>query len=447
MLRNKKNRVIIGLLAGLLTVPSIQANSSSLGIAELYQKAQKHDARLAQAYHQLSASMQNKPALESALMPKISANAGVNIQKHSEDLHDLNTATVGVNLVQPLYNAKTRTQLEQVDKQLQQAEIGYRQAQQDLILRLVGDYFKVLTTQADMALINTKQKADSLQYDRTGISTEAGLSSRTDLLEAKSNLDLTLAEQITTRNTFENALESLENLIGQTLAEVKAIEKQSHLPREKVVLEEALAKGMQQNLSVLSSQLQLEIAQDEVELKKQSNAPEVNLILGASYNEYDNVSPMMATQFQDRSTLSVGVNASMPLYDGGFEKAKVSQARYEVKKSIEGLRQVKEDVRLSIKQSVRNIKRSQAHVDALWQAKQSTEAFLEATETSYESGLRDLVDVLNARTGLLSAERNLITAQYQLLVENLKLEALINELDEEDLIALDRLLTQLIALK
>lgn len=447
MLLNRNKKMFVGLLLGLFTMPAIQANTTLLGVSELYQKAQKHDARLAQAYYQLSETLQNKPALESALMPKIAAKAGANIQRHSEDLHDLNTATIGVDLVQPLYNAKTHTQLKQVDKQLQQAELGYRQAQQDLILRLVGDYFKVLTTQGDMALIDTKQKADALQYDRTAISTEAGLSNRTDLLEAKSNLDLTLAEQITTRNTFENALENLENLIGQSLFSLKALEKKSQLPREKVDLDGALAKGMQQNLSVLSSQLQVDIAQDEVALTKQTNAPQVNLTLGASYNEYDNVSPMMASQFQDRSTLSLGVNASMPLYDGGLEKAKVSQARYAVKKTIEAFRQAKEEVTLSIKQSVRNIKRSQAHVDALWQAKKSTEAFLEATETSYESGLRDLVDVLNARTGLLSAERNLITAQYQLLAEKLKLKALTNELGEEDLIALDRLLTKHIALK
>ena len=435
------------LIAGTLGILPLISQASSDGLVSLYLKAEKHDAMLAQSQHQKAAILKNRPITESALLPKISANGGVNISRYSEEMYDLNSITAGVNLQQPLYQPQTYTQLDQVDKQAQQTELSLQNTRQQLIVRLVNSYFDVIKSEADLQLIKNKEAADKAQYDRTKVSNEAGLVSRTDLLEAKSNLDTTQADVITFRNAYENRVESLETLTGQMVNSIKSLDVQSAIKTTSIDLQKIIKQANKNNISVLIADLDVEQARDNITLQKQSNAPSVNLNIDYGYHDYDKFSEAMAMQYEDRHRFEVGVQASMPLYDGGLEKAKVAQARIQEKEALEKLRHTREQTELSVKQSVRNIKKSKAHVEALKQAKDSSEAFLEATEVSYDSGLRDLVDVLNARTAAMRSKRNLITAQYDLLAEQVNLKAILSDLSIDHLTELDALLTQSIQLK
>jgi outer membrane protein len=70
----------------------------------------------------------------------------------------------------------------------------------------------------------------------------------------------------------------------------------------------------------------------------------------------------------------------------------------------------------------------------------STQSQYESTKVGQEVGIRNEVDVLNAR-GLYSvAQRDLARAYYNLLISRLRLEAAAGELDEEDLVQINEVL-------
>lgn len=425
-------------------------SASATGLSELLQQAQKHDARLAQAENQLQSIAQNRKIVESALNPYLNSSASGVIQRNSEALYDLNKLSAGIELSKSLYNRRVYSQLDQTDKQILQAQLNYQYSHQQLLLRLSQAYFATLTAYSDFNLIQAKEEADLSQYQRIKSSADAGLLSKVDLLEAKANLDATQADKIAFENALKNAIEELEKIVGGKVNKVLAHDsEQLHIPAQNTnrLAQESVLNGVIDNLQVQMANLSLSIAQDEVKVRSQANDPVINVFAGYEVSEFSNYDQMLAIQYRDRQNVSIGLNASMPLYDGGLNKAQVSQARFDVKTATEKLRQTREDIDVAIRQAMRNIEKSQAQVRAFRQLLTSSEAFLEATEVSYNSGLRNLVDLLNARTARISAQRNLIAANYALVMDNIHLKALLNQLSIEDFIELDAHLAQEISLK
>jgi len=434
------------LLTGLL-MTATPHKTFAVGLVDLYHHAERHDASLSQSQYQKNAAEKSIVMTKSALMPSLTATGGISVSRHSEEMYDLNNLNAGINFLQLLYMPQTHTQVKQVHKQVSQASLNVQNSRQVLISRLVNTYFNVLKSKADLTLIENKLTSDRAQYERTSVSNEAGLLSQTDLLEAKSNMDATSADVISFQHAFDNYVEELENITGQSISGINALDILTDISPLPFSQASILSTLNQQNIAIQTDQLNVDSATDNITLQQQSNAPAVNLNVHYGYQHYDQYSDALAMQYKDRHRFEVGVQASMPLYDGGLKSARVSQAKIQQQEAMEKLRDTQEQIQLAVKQSLRNIKRNQALVSALHEAKRSSESFLEATEISYETGLRDLVDLLNARTANLRANRNLVAAQYDLIAEQIRLKSLMNELSIRDLQWIDSLLTESIALK
>jgi outer membrane protein len=81
-------------------------------------------------------------------------------------------------------------------------------------------------------------------------------------------------------------------------------------------------------------------------------------------------------------------------------------------------------------------------VQALESAERSARTQLESTRLGYQVGVRIQLDVLNAQTQLVSTQRDLKKARYDFLVSGLNLKAAAGGLSEDDLKAVNALLTQ-----
>ena len=78
---------------------------------------------------------------------------------------------------------------------------------------------------------------------------------------------------------------------------------------------------------------------------------------------------------------------------------------------------------------------------ALEAAESSSQLALEATELGYKVGVRVNLDVLNAQTQLYTTRRDLAKARYDVLLGSLKLRQAAGQLQPDDLININRLLT------
>ncbi len=69
---------------------------------------------------------------------------------------------------------------------------------------------------------------------------------------------------------------------------------------------------------------------------------------------------------------------------------------------------------------------------------ESSRSALAATQTGYEVGTRNIVDVLLAQQRLFLSEFQFASARYQYIKNTLRLKQLVGSLDQQDLVELNR---------
>jgi outer membrane protein len=77
-------------------------------------------------------------------------------------------------------------------------------------------------------------------------------------------------------------------------------------------------------------------------------------------------------------------------------------------------------------------------VKARLQGIESSRSALAATQTGYEVGTRNIVDVLLAQQRLFLSEFQFASARYQYIKNTLRLKQLVGSLDQQDLVELNR---------
>ncbi len=435
-----RKNVLLKPLAAALLMASTTAWSAP-GLVDIYQMAVLHDAKLAQARASYQANQQVVDIAKAPLLPQVSVDGGLNKVDSDIDNADVTTGEIGLTLNQSIYNHSYWSLYSQADYQLKQAEYQMKFAEQDLIVRVADAYFKVVLAQEDLTLAQAKEEADKTQWERAKASAEVGLASKTDVLQAKSSYDLSTSDRITAQNNLDVTYDELMKLTGKSVHELKVISLNTKLPSQTLNLDEWEMKAQDQNLTVLQQEEASNVASEEVEVQKSGYWPDIGLSAGyRNYNYIDSPSGT-GSQYKDRNDLTIGVNASWPLYSGGGTMSQVAQARSNYKAATAGLRDARETARLDARIQVRNVIRGMELVTANRAAVQSNDAFLEAAEEGYKVGLKNLLEVLTARTNMFQARRNLAESLHNVVLSRLKLEAAAGSLTPDKLDKFDQVLS------
>lgn len=437
----KNRHIVLSLLGGLMLTPIAQA---AMGLNQIYQMAAEHDAVLAKAQAQFEADKKVADLAKAPLLPQISAGAGWQKTDSSINTQDQTATSWNVTLNQSLYKRDSWIKLKQADYQVMSAQYAYQNAQQDLIERVVDAYFKVLIAQQDLELAKTKELADKTQWEKATTSANVGLASRTDVLQAKSSYDLSKSDRISAQAQLDTVVEDLAKLTGQKVTDLKKLKLQTQLASFDTHVDKWLGLVETHNFGILQVKNQVAVAQKQVQVEKSQHFwPQVGAQVKYqdSSVDYDQTS-LTRPKNIDSNDLSLGLSVTVPIYTGGAVINKIDQARANLRVAQEGLRDTEEQVKLQTRVLVHSIERGQALVKALREAVKSNDAFLEAAEEGYRVGTQSLLEVLTARTGQFKARRDLADALHTLVLNQLKLKAVVGQLTPDVLSEYDALLTE-----
>jgi outer membrane protein len=415
---------------------------ASAGLMDVYQMAVTHDAQLAQARAQYQAEKQVLDINRAPLLPQISADADITRQESDQDGRDNTRRQAGVSLTQTLYRKDQFARYDQAEFQRQQAEYALREAEQSVIERVTDAYFKVLLTLEDVRLAKARENSDRTQWERAQASADVGLASKTDVLQAKSSFDLSKSQRISAENDLDVAREELMKLTGQPVTDLKEIRLDTQLNMQPVNVLNWEEKAESRNLLVLQSQEAAAVASKTIEVEKSGHWVSVDVRAQYQHQSYSGYDDAYAMNYNDANGLNLGVYASLPLYSGGGTSAKVAQARASYQAANQSLRNARESARLNARVQARNLERGLELVRANRAAVVSNDAFLEAAEEGYNVGLRNLLEVLTARTNMFQARRNLAESLHNVVLSRLRLESAAGTLTPETLQRFERLLSE-----
>jgi outer membrane protein len=128
-----------------------------------------------------------------------------------------------------------------------------------------------------------------------------------------------------------------------------------------------------------------------------------------------------------------GLQLTVPLYTGGLTRSRARQANATAERAQELLLSQQLNVTRDTRNLYKSVTTDVIRVRARLKAIRSAQSALEATQTGYEVGTRNIVDVLQAQQRLYSSQFDYADSRYNYLLNLMRLKQVAGTLDAEDL--------------
>lgn len=423
-----------------------QARQSTQDLMQVWEKARQRDPILASTQANRLAEQERIPQARALLLPYVDASVGgehndVRRLSGLNESRSAQRATWSLALVQPIVDIGAWRTLERSRYEASYADVGLAKAGQDAMLRVSQAYFNVLAAQDTLRTLAAQRSAIETQLQAAQQGFELGSATIADTYEAQARLDLIKASQL----QAENALQISEDLLAQIINErpgqlAQLADKTSLPPPEPDRQDDWTEQARQANLSVLQADLAARIAEKRIEIAKSEHYPTVELRAqtGSGSDRF-----LYQEQLRGPRPLnsSVGVTLSIPLFAGGGISSVVREQTSRLQAARYDLEAAKRQAIQSTLEYFSGVTSGLARIRALEDAERSSLASLQANQLGYEVGVRVNIDVLNAQQQLYETQRNLARARYDTLMNGLRLKASTGTLGEQDLLAVNRLLS------
>lgn len=451
--------------------------ASGDSLLQIYEKAVRSDPLVREAEASMLATQEGKPIARGSLLPQVSGRYNFNKTGADGetvtslgnsppvpriiDTRDSDAKFWALELRQSVFRWDQWVKLSQAGKQTAQAEVDYEAAQQDLVIRVAEAYFNVLAAEDTLASEQAAKDAIGRQLEQAQKRFEVGLIAITDVQEAQAGYDQALAAEILAKRVLANQQELLRAIIDESpprLAKpADALPLQMPDPADE---NQWVDLAMQQNRSLISSQIGTEIAKDDVSIARTGHYPTVDFV--ATRNNTDNTgfsrSPCTTTPIDNCGPLdpgtklrsntgtdlendSLSLQFAMPFFSGGTTSARTQQAVYLHRASRERLERTARETERQTRDAYLGVISDISRVQALKQALESSKTALKATEAGYDVGTRTTVDVLDARRSVFTAETVYLRSRYDYLINGLRLKQAAGTLTTDDIAQIDSLLT------
>jgi outer membrane protein len=313
------------------------------------------------------------------------------------------------------------------------------------MVRVSQAYFEVLASEDTLAAAEATAQAFARQLEQAEKRFEVGLIAITDVQEARAANDSAIAGVILAKRVLATAQERLREVTGDTYATLVKPADDMPLDQPQPLDEQAWVKqALEQNLTVIASRLEVDIAKRDIEVARSGHLPTVDLF--AQRTEYDSTAtqinngregPADSDQVQD----TIGVQVTVPIFSGGVTQSRVRQQVYLHRAAREKLEGSQRAAERETRDAYLGVIAEKARVGALKQAVKSNQTALEATEAGFDVGTRTTVDVLDARRRLFESQRDYARSRYDYLINLVKLKSAAGVLAPPDLNAINGYLT------
>ncbi|MCR9278082.1 MAG: TolC family outer membrane protein [Pseudomonadaceae bacterium] len=440
------HRAALAVIAALALTQAATATD----LKDVFEAAKANDAVIGAARAQYEAARQALPQARSGLLPQVSAQGATSWNELSfpvgpqfnpdtglfEEVPDqqYNDHSWSATLNQPIVNFSAWFTYTSAKAAVEQAKTALDAAEQNLIVRATEAYLNVLRAQDLLDSTQAAEAAVKRQLEQVQQRFDVGLVAITDVLEAQAAYDDALVNRIQADGDHDIFFENLRTLTGT------AYDSLSRLSEELPIVNPAPADEEQwvqtaliTNYGVKGAQHAVAAAARTLRSRRSDHLP----TLGASALRNHDVTggPSFLGGKTDVTRYSLTLN--VPIFSGGLVRSRARQASAE----LEGARQQLLDAQRTVARDTRNLFRAVAtdvvRVRARQRAIESSQSALDATETGYEVGTRNIVDVLQAQQRLFGSQFDYADSRYRYVLDLMRLKQSTGTLSDEDLYELN----------
>lgn len=328
--------------------------------------------------------------------------------------------SASINVTQNLYQGGTTVANTKVaESQIRSARADLRNVEQNTLLKAIQTYTELWFQRENVKTIQTSENFYKQSFDQATAQEDVGESSSTDVAQAKSSYEKSVADRIVAQGAAENARATYAQITGtEPPLEIKLPQPLNEIYEFPKSLEEFLEAVAKYNLSIIKAENDRESAQYNIDAITGELLPSVDLQGTAQRNLNTN------TLSGRQNSVEAMVTLTLPFYtNGGRDWSRVRQAEQIAVQRKYQLKSARDQAINDAKQAWENVLTSRDQIKKYDAAVDAGRIGVEGTRQEYMVGERPLLDVLQAEANLvsirisaLSSRRDLINNLYKVLL-------------------------------
>lgn len=410
-----------------------------------------------------AAAQSRREQASSLWRPQVGLTAGVGLSTHETDTQGAQFSAPGfgqsggvgfatsvtqgtsarwaVGATMPLYNPERRARQQQLNLSVDAADLEWQAAAQGLMLRTAERYFDVALAEEAVQVLERQRQAVQRAATEAQDRFQLGAVPVTDTHEARARLAGLQAQRLAADSDLQNKRAVLADSTGLPPDSLRTqLPAGAQVPVALTPLEQWLVEAQAGNPAVRGQRLALEVARQEAARYSRAASASVELVAQAGRDRLSGSGDFGAAG-NSATTRLVGIQLLVPLYSGGYRSARQDEALKLVDKAAAEVERSSQQVAQQVRAAWRGLSVGQERLRAMEEALAATLSRADATRTGRDVGQRTTLDLLNAENDAAAARLALAQARVALLLDRLRLSALVGRLDEAALRAANAELT------
>lgn len=310
-----------------------------------------------------------------------------------------------------------RARIREAEEQVRSGELTVEQRSEEIRLNVTTQYYNLQQTDqavriATSAVTNAQRSLEDAQaLERAGVGTKFDvLRSQVNLANAQQQLTNAISSQQVEQRRFATLLNLPQTVTLRATDDVKIAGLWERSLEETIILAFQNRPELQQQL------IQREINEQRRRLAASQKGPQISLL--ANYNLLDvfNDGVPVADGY------SIGVRATLNLFDGGATRAQTEQSKVNMAIAEKSFSTQRDRIRFEVEQFYAELQSNLKNVNTATTALEQAREALRLARLRFQAGVGTQTDVINSENDLTRAEGNRINAilDYNRALANLE---------------------------
>ncbi len=365
--------------------------------------------------------------------PQVSATAGINQDLTRTGGGNGRNINAGVDVSYPLFNGgSVRNSIRAADERVLAGRANLRATEGDIFTEAVGAYMDVIRDSSIVALNRNQVRVLQTNLQASRDRFEVGDLTRTDVAQSEARLALATSNLDLAEGRLTASEENYRRVIGDLPDNLAP---PPPLPTLPGTPEQAVEIALANNADLVAIAAQIRAAGLDVSVARADRLPTVDAIgSGRATNYLGTADEQFGPNARNTQTQTgVGVQARIPIYQGGLVGARVRQAQAFQSQLLEQGVALERLIVSQTRAAFANYQAAQEAIESNQTAVAANTLALEGVRAEQTVGTRNVLDVLNAEQELLNSQVQLVTARRDAYVAGFALLNAMGMAEVEDL--------------
>ncbi len=341
-------------------------------------------------------------------------------------------ATLNLNV--PIYaGGAVKNGIKAADARVESGRANLRGTESGIFAQVVAGYMDVIYNEAVVDLNRQQVKVLDVNLQSTRDRFQVGDLTRTDIAQSEARLAAAESNFETAESNLISAREAYIRLVGVAPL---ALQTPPNLPNFPATPDAAVQSALQHNPDLIAANKAIEAARYDTAVARAARLPRLSGVASGTYtnnfNSAKSFSNFIAAQQTDKYA-AVGLQATIPLYQGGGPGAQVRAANDRTSQAVENAIAAERSVIAQARAAYASWRASNEVIASSQKQVSAAALSLEGVKAENSVGNRTILDILNAEQELTNARGQLLLAQRNAYVAGFSLLAAMGRAEARDL--------------